>query len=199
MLNLKYGKPLNFPRWLSDNAHLLEPPVGNQQIWQDADFLVTVVGGPNARSDFHDDPMEEFFYQFKGNAYVLLLDRGRYERIDLDEGDVFLMPPHMLHSPQRQEAGSLCLVVERQRPRGVADAFQWNCARCGTLIRRCELQLQDIVADLPAAFNGFYATTEAERRCPQCGEIHPGRDFQSWHRVFAHSQALQSAGAAGEG
>jgi len=85
MLNLKYGKPLNFPRWLSHNAHLLEPPVGNQQIWQDADFMVTVVGGPNARSDFHDDPMEEFFYQFKGNAYVLLLDRGRYERIDLEE------------------------------------------------------------------------------------------------------------------
>jgi len=203
MSNLKYGRPLNFPRWLSDNADLLKPPVSNQQIWQDADFMVTVVGGPNARSDFHDDPMEEFFYQFKGNAYVLLWDRGRYDRIDLKEGDMFLMPPHTLHSPQRPEAGSLCLVVERQRPQGEADAFQWNCARCGTRVQRYELQLQNIVADLPPVFKGFYATTDAERRCPQCGEIHPGRDFQSWHRVFAesfaHPQALPLAGGAGEG
>ena len=75
---LKYGRPFPFQRWLDDNAHLLKPPVGNQQIWQDADFMVTVVGGPNGRSDFHDDPAEEFFYQFKGNAYLLLWERGRY-------------------------------------------------------------------------------------------------------------------------
>ena len=41
MMNLKHGKPLNFQRWLDDNAHKLRPPVGNQQIWQEADFMVT--------------------------------------------------------------------------------------------------------------------------------------------------------------
>ena len=50
MATLKYGRPLNFPRWLDQNAHLLKPPVNNQQIWQDSDFMVTVVGGPNQRS-----------------------------------------------------------------------------------------------------------------------------------------------------
>ena len=53
-----YGPPLNFQRWIQDHAHLLQPPVGNQQIWQDADFIVTVVGGPNLRTDYHDDPLE---------------------------------------------------------------------------------------------------------------------------------------------
>ena len=44
--------------------------MGNQQLWEDADLIVTIVGGPNRRSDFHDDPLEEFFYQFQGNAYL---------------------------------------------------------------------------------------------------------------------------------
>ena len=185
MANLKYGRPLNFPRWLAEHAHLLKPPVGNQQVWADADFMVTVVGGPNGRSDFHDDPVEEFFYQFKGNAHLLLWDAGRYERVDLNEGDIFLMPPHTLHSPQRPEAGSLCLVIERQRPAGQIDAFQWSCARCGHMLVRYEVQLQDIVADLPPTYQRFYATGDEERRCAQCGEQHPGRDFKAWNQTLA--------------
>jgi 3-hydroxyanthranilate 3,4-dioxygenase len=53
-------QPINFPRWIDEHRHLLKPPVGNQQIWRDTDFIVTVVGGPNHRTDF-DDPHEEFF------------------------------------------------------------------------------------------------------------------------------------------
>lgn len=194
-MNFKYGRPLNFQRWLDDNAHLLKPPVGNRQIWQDADFMVTVVGGPNQRSDFHDDPVEEFFHQFKGNAYLLIWDRGRYERVDLREGDIFLMAPHTLHSPQRPEEGSLCLVIERQRPRGEVDALQWSCARCGSVVKRYEMQLESIVADLPPVYERFYATSEDERRCAQCGEIHPGRDFKSWHRALALASTSERARA----
>lgn len=192
-MELRYGPPLNFRRWLDDNAARLKPPVGNQQIWQDGDFMVTVVGGPNGRSDFHDDPLEEFFYQFAGNAYLLMQDRGRFERIDLREGDVFLMPPHALHSPQRPEPGSRCLVVERQRPAGVRDAFQWHCAACGAMVRRLDVQLQSIVDDLPTLYERFYASSDEERRCPDCGEIHPGRDYQAWHRRYE-----AGAGAPGE-
>jgi 3-hydroxyanthranilate 3,4-dioxygenase len=182
MINLAYGRPLNFKRWLDDHAEAFKPPVGNQQVWQEADFMITVVGGPNGRSDFHDDPTEEFFHQFKGNAHLLLWDRGRYERVDLHEGDIFLMPPHVLHSPQRPEAGSLCLVIERQRPAGATDAFQWSCAHCGTPIQRLEVQLQNIVADLPPLYQRYYATSDAERTCTHCGQVHPGRDYQAWNR-----------------
>ena len=40
----------NFDQWLNEHRHLLKPPVGNAQIWEDADFIVTVVGGPNVRT-----------------------------------------------------------------------------------------------------------------------------------------------------
>lgn len=170
----KYGKPFNFQRWIADHAHLLKPPVGNQQVWQDADFIVTVVGGPNQRTDYHDDPLEEFFYQFKGNAHLNIMDRGKVERVDLREGDIFLLAPHVRHSPQRPEPGSLCLVIERRRPDGLRDGFEWYCLSCHHLVHRVEVQLQSIVNDLPPLFERFYGDATL-RVCPQCGEVHPGK------------------------
>jgi 3-hydroxyanthranilate 3,4-dioxygenase len=169
-----YGAPLNFQGWLHTNADRFKPPVGNQQIWKHSDLICTVVGGPNQRTDFH---------QFKGNASLLIADRGKFERIVLKEGDVFLLPPHVRHSPQRPEEGSLCTVIERSRPAGVMDAFEWYCAGCGGLVARRELQLMSIVEDLPKAFASFYDTTESDRTCSHCGQVHPGRDWEAWHTV----------------
>ena len=185
-----YGPPLNFPKWIAQHTDLLKPPVGNQQVWKDADLIVTVVGGPNQRTDFHDDPLEEFFYQFKGNASLLVLDRGRIERIALNEGDIFLLPSHVRHSPQRPEEGSLCLVIERARPEGLIDAFEWYCARCAHRVHRAELQLQSIVTDLPRVFESFYAGDDDARRCAQCGTVHAGRDWQAWHRQLKEASGV---------
>ncbi len=186
---MKYGNPINFAGWIDGHSHLLKPPVGNQQIWPDADLICTVVGGPNQRTDFHDDPFEEYFHQFRGNAHLLIVDRGRFERIDLREGDVFLLPAHVRHSPQRPEAGSLCTVIERSRPVGEVDGFEWYCARCGNRIARHETQLQSIVTDLPVIYETFYGASDEARRCAACGTVHPGRDWAAWHAARAESGA----------
>lgn len=167
--------PIDFPRWIEDNRHLLKPPVGNVQIWQDTDFIVTVVGGPNHRTDFHDDPLEEFFWQFKGNAFLNIMKDGRRDRVELKEGAMFLLPPHVRHSPQRPEPGSLCLVIERARPEGLLDGFEWFCPACDHRVHRVEVQLKSIVRDLPPLFEQFYAST-ALRTCEKCGTVHPGRN-----------------------
>lgn len=180
-----YSAPINFQSWLQAHAHQLQPPVGNQQIWANADLICTVVGGPNERTDFHDDPFEEYFHQFKGNASLLIADRGKYERIVLREGDIFLLPAHVRHSPQRPEAGSLCTVIERRRPPGDIDAFEWYCAHCATRVTRAEVQLQSIVTDLPRAYEAFYNAPDEQRRCPSCGQLHPGRDWRAWHQTLA--------------
>ncbi|PIT72884.1 3-hydroxyanthranilate 3,4-dioxygenase [Limnohabitans sp. JirII-29] len=182
-----YSAPLNFNHWVDEHAHLLKPPVGNQQIWKNSDLICTVVGGPNQRTDFHVDPFEEYFHQFKGNASLLIADRGKIERIHLREGDVFLLPAFVRHSPQRPEAGSLCTVIERNRPAGDIDAFEWYCAQCGHQVARRELQLHSIVEDLPKAFASFYDTSDAERTCTQCGTVHSGRDWQTWHQICGRS------------
>ena len=178
-------KPINFAAWLHDHQDKLRPPVGNQQIWSDGQLIVTVVGAPNQRSDFHDDPFDEYFHQFRGNAHILVIDRGKFERINLNEGDIFLLPAHIRHSPQRPEARSLCTVIEIPRPDGIKDGFEWYCAHCHELVARHEVQIASITEDLPKTFQKFYATNDQERTCKSCGEIHPGRDFAKWHQRFS--------------
>jgi len=166
--------PFNLMRWIDDHRDLLKPPVGNAQIFTDADFIVTVVGGPNQRTDYHDDPLEEFFYQLEGDMVLRVMENGRPRDVPIRAGDIFLLPPHVRHSPQRPQPGSVGLVIEYRRPPGVRDAFEWYCLACHALVHRVEVQLQSIVDDLPPLFAAFY-DSEALRRCPACGTIHPGK------------------------
>ena len=79
----------------------------------------------------------------------------------------------------------LCTVIERTRPPGVVDAFEWYCAACGELVHRSELQIHSIVEDLPRVFGKFYESEAAQRTCAGCGTVHPGRDWQAWHAMQA--------------
>ena len=166
--------PLNLTRWIDEHRDLLKPPVGNAQIWEDADFIVTVVGGPNLRTDYHDDPLEEFFHQLEGDMVLRVMENGRPRDVPIYAGDIFLLPAHVRHSPQRLQPGSVGLVIEYRRPPGVRDAFEWYCLACHALVHRVEVQLQSIVLDLPPLFAAFYDNV-ALRRCPACGTVHPGK------------------------
>ena len=63
------------------------------------------------------------------------------------------------------------------------DGFEWYCAKCAARVWRREVQLASIVDDLPKVYAQFYDSPESERRCPQCGTAHPGRDWTSWHAM----------------
>ena len=171
---LTYGPPFNFQRWIDEHRDLLKPPVGNAQIWEDSDFIVTIVGGPNARTDYHVDPCEEFFYQIEGDMNLRLWEDGGPRDLPIRAGDIFLLPPGVPHSPQRPVPGSIGLVIERQRPEGLLDHFQWYCGGCGEIVHRVDVQLKSIVQDLPPLFDRFYASEEL-RTCGACGTIHPGK------------------------
>lgn len=167
--------PFNFARWIDENQQFLKPPVGNKQLYPGAGMVVQVVGGPNRRVDFHDDPVEEFFHQLRGDMVLKVHDRGKIDDIRIREGDVFLLPAHMRHSPQRPVPGSVGLVVEGTRAPGMKDGFEWFCFNCGGLVHRVEVDLKDIVADLPPLYEAFYGS-ETARTCPRCGTVHPGKE-----------------------
>ena len=167
-------KAFNFKKWIAENEHLLKPPVGNKKVFSDGQMTVMVVGGPNQRADFHDDPVEEFFYQLKGNMMLKVVDDGKHYDVTIREGEIFLLPPHVRHSPQRPMEGSIGLVIEPTRPEGLLDAVEWYCFECTELVHRAEVDLESIVDDLPPIYNAFYEQTEL-RKCPECGEVHPGK------------------------
>jgi 3-hydroxyanthranilate 3,4-dioxygenase len=168
------AKPVNFAQWIEDNKHLLKPPVGNKTMAVGDDFIVMIVGGPNARTDFHVDPYEEWFYQLKGNMHVNVIVDGEQRRVDIREGETWLLPGSTPHSPQRPEQGSVGLVIERVREEGTLEKFQWYCPNCSALVHEVELQVRDIVVDLPPVFAAFYDDEKA-RMCKRCGTLHPGK------------------------
>ena len=168
-------KPFDFNRWIDDHRDLLKPPVGNKLVFEEAGMVVMVVGGPNQRVDFHDDPVEEFFYQLEGDMVLKIAEGGRIYDVPIRAGEVFMLPPHVRHSPQRPVPGSVGLVVESPRTDGMRDGFEWYCFGCGGLVHRVDVPVGNIVTDLPPLFDAFYSD-ESARTCRGCGAVHPGRE-----------------------
>ena len=166
---------LDFDGWVAEHGPSLKPPVGNKEVFPGCqDFIVMVVGGPNQRTDFHKEPYEEVFYQLTGTMHVDLQTPEGRQTVTIGPGEMWVLPRNMPHSPQRPEAGSIGLVFERPREPGTLEHFQWYCPDCNALIHDVELQVTDIVIDLPPVFEAFYASDEA-RTCGECGTLHPGR------------------------
>ena len=161
--------PINFQRWIDEHRHLLKPPVCNKLIFEDAEFIVMVVGGPNTRKDYHYDEGEEFFYQVEGHMVLKVMQEGRIRDIPIEAGEIFLLPARVPHSPQRFE-NSVGLVIERKRLNGEKDGFLWYCDQCSSLLYEEYFTLKDIENDLPTVFEHFYASLE-HRTCSHCGTV----------------------------
>lgn len=163
--------PFSLHRWVDENRHLLKPPVGNKKVFEDGDFVVMAVGGPNARTDFHIDPGEELFLQIEGDMTLRVVDEGIVRDIEIREGDIFLLPPMVPHSPQRR-ANTVGLVVERKRAAGELDALRWYCDACGGVLHEQTFALEDIATQLKLVIDAFNAS-EALRTCRACGVTKP--------------------------
>ncbi len=162
--------PFNLKQWIDENRHLLKPPVGNQQVYKmNEDFIVMVVGGPNSRKDFHFEDGEELFYQLEGDISVTIQEDGKARKIDIKEGDMFLLPPNVPHSPRRP-ANTVGLVIERYRTEKEFDSCMWFCENCNNKLYEETFPLKDIVTQLPEVMNKFYADLDL-RTCKNCGTI----------------------------
>lgn len=161
--------PINFQKWIDDNRHLLKPPVGNKQVWEDGDMIIMVVGGPNGRKDYHYNETPEFFYQIEGDITVKVIDDGEFKDVHIKEGEIFLLPPKVPHSPQRS-ANTIGLVVEQVRNHGETDALEWYCENCGEKLARKEFAMKNIVTELPVKMDEFFSDKEA-RTCDNCGTV----------------------------
>ena len=163
-------KPFSFKGWIKENRHLLKPPVGNQVVYSDNDdFIVMVVGGPNSRKDFHYNETEEFFYQLEGDITLRIIENDKPTDIPIKEGEIFLLPRRVPHSPQRP-ANTVGLVMEIKRNHGEKDGFMWFCDNCSNKLYEEYFELTDIVKQLPPIMDKFYSSTDLHT-CKSCGTI----------------------------
>lgn len=163
--------PIDFSKWIEENRHLLKPPVGNKVIWKDGDFICMVVGGPNQRTDYHYEEGPEFFFQVEGGMVLKVISDGQPHDIPIREGEIFLLPPRVPHSPQRF-ANTVGLVIERQRLPGELDGLLWYCEQCGSELYSEYFQLENVETQFPPIFKKFYSSKD-HRTCQHCGHLHP--------------------------
>lgn len=162
----------NLQRWIDEHRELLKPPVGNQLIWRDSQFIIMILGGPNARRDFHIDPSDEFFYQLQGDVVLEYMDDGgKRQRVPIREGEVLLCPAMTPHSPQRGE-NTVGLVVERARGAGEPEGVAWFCEKCDVKVHQVTCQVGDIEVDLRRVLEEVNAS-ESLRTCKSCGYVQP--------------------------
>jgi 3-hydroxyanthranilate 3,4-dioxygenase len=161
----------NLQEWIDRHREFLRPPVCNHQIFHESEFIIMVVGGPNSRVDYHDDPGDEFFYQLEGEMVLRTIQSGRRVDIPIRAGEILLLPAHVPHSPQRF-ANSVGLVIERRRREDEQDGFLWFCDRCDAQLYAEYEHISDIEKQLPPIFERFYASEDA-RTCKRCGHVAP--------------------------
>ena len=163
-------RPFNLKGWIEENRDLLKPPVGNKNLYADAgDYIVMIVGGPNARKDYHYNETEELFYQLEGDINVRIQEDGKAVDIPIKAGEMFLLPAKVPHSPMRSE-GSVGLVIECKRTQTERDGLMWFCDNCNTKLHDSYFHLTNIETDFLPHFKEFY-NSETMRTCPNCGTV----------------------------
>lgn len=150
--------PFSLARWISEHEHLLRPPVGNKCLVSTDGYFVMVVGGPNERADFHFQPTEELFYQYKGAMTLSIIEDGQFRNITIGEGEMFLLPANTPHSPRRY-ADTIGLVLERTRSQPGAFALLL------LLLTRC------LPLVLPQPRGARRAAPRARGALPECADL----------------------------
>lgn len=163
-------RPFNLQKWIEDNRDILKPPVGNKNLYADAgDYIVMIVGGPNARKDYHFNNTEELFYQLEGDINVRIQEDGKAVDIPIKEGEMFLLPANVPHSPMRGP-NTVGLVIERKRESDHTDGLMWFCDECNTKLHDTYFPLTNIEKDFLPRFKEFYASEDL-RTCSNCGHV----------------------------
>ncbi|KAJ9157802.1 3-hydroxyanthranilate 3,4-dioxygenase [Pleurostoma richardsiae] len=162
------SSPVNLPKWLEENSHLLKPPINNYCVYNE-DFTVMIVGGPNARTDYHINETPEWFYQYKGAMMLKVVDGGAFRDIIIREGDMFLLPANTPHNPVRF-ANTVGVVLEQRRPETSIDRMRWYCQSCHEIVHEAAFHCTDLGTQIKAGVEAFKASEE-KRRCKNCGEL----------------------------
>ncbi|KAJ4325121.1 3-hydroxyanthranilic acid dioxygenase [Neodidymelliopsis sp. IMI 364377] len=153
---------------ISENSHMLKPPINNYCVYNDS-VTVMIVGGPNERTDYHINETAEWFYQHKGSMLLKVVDNNEFRDIHIHEGDMFLLPPNTPHNPVRFK-DTVGIVLEQHRPEGSMDRLRWYCQSCGEKVHEAAFHCTDLGTQIKDAVNAFKADTKA-RTCKNCGTL----------------------------
>jgi len=144
--------------WIEENEKFFLPPVCNKMMHNDQ-LKVFYVGGPNQRKDFHLEEGEELFYMRRGAMSLPILTQGEIKTVHIKEGDVFLLPGRIPHSPQREE-DTVGLVIERLRLEEEMDGLRYFIDGTTDTLWQRWFHCIDLGVQLKPVIEEFFASEE---------------------------------------
>ncbi|PAA85603.1 hypothetical protein BOX15_Mlig002979g3, partial [Macrostomum lignano] len=115
---------VNVTDWVAVNRDQFLPPVCNKMLHTDGQLKLFYVGGPNQRKDYHIEEGEELFYMERGDMELKMLIGNRFVSQPILQGQLFLLPGNLFHSPQRA-ADTIGWVIERERLASEIDGLRY--------------------------------------------------------------------------
>ncbi|XP_060079501.1 3-hydroxyanthranilate 3,4-dioxygenase-like [Ylistrum balloti] len=153
----------NTDKWIEENQKFFLPPVCNKMMHNEGQMKLFYVGGPNQRKDYHIEEGEELFYMIKGDMCLKVVEHNKHRDIHIKEGQIFLLPSRVAHSPQRQ-SDTIGMVIERERDQKEMDGLRYYIEKDGasTLESLYEewFHCEDLGVQLAPIIKKYFASEE---------------------------------------
>nr|XP_054758909.1 3-hydroxyanthranilate 3,4-dioxygenase-like [Lytechinus pictus] len=161
---------IEIDKWIEENKKFFLPPVCNKMMHSEGQMKSFFVGGPNVRKDYHIEEGEELFYMKKGDMCLKVVEQNKHKDIHIREGEIFLLPSRIAHSPQRQ-ADTIGLVLERERAEEEKDGLRYYVD--GTLERLYEewFHCVDLGTQLAPVIKRYFASEQHKTGKPIEGTL----------------------------
>ncbi|KAK2823941.1 hypothetical protein Q5P01_021116 [Channa striata] len=167
---------VNVENWIAENQNAFLPPVCNK-LMHYLQLNIMFVGGPNTRKDFHIEEGEELFYQLKGDMCLKVIENGKHKDVHIKEGEMFLLPARIPHSPQRQ-ANTVGLVVERRRLLTETDCLRYYVDNTTDILFEKWFYCQDLGTQLVPIIKEFMGSKQYRTGKPDPNEVFREPPFQ---------------------
>ncbi|KAM6922235.1 3-hydroxyanthranilate 3,4-dioxygenase [Lycodopsis pacificus] len=167
---------VNVESWIAANENAFLPPVCNK-LMHFSQLIIMFVGGPNTRKDYHIEEGEELFYQVKGDMCLKVIENGKHKDVHIKEGQMFLLPARIPHSPQRQ-ANTVGLVVERRRLLTETDCLRYFVDNTTCTLFEKWFYCENLGTQLVPIIKEFMASKQAKTGKPDSSEVFGEPPFQ---------------------
>jgi len=162
------ARPVKVKTWLEENRASFLPPVCNKLLHQ-KQLKVMFVGGPNVRKDYHIEEGEEVFYQLEGDMVLQVLERGKHRAVTIRQGEIFLLPAGVPHSPQRF-ANTMGLVIERRRLKTELDGLRYYMGDTTDILFEKWFYCKDLGTQLAPIIQEFFSSEQYKTGKPIPGD-----------------------------
>nr|XP_033794842.1 3-hydroxyanthranilate 3,4-dioxygenase [Geotrypetes seraphini] len=160
---------VNVRQWIEDSKPCFLPPVCNK-LMHSSQLKVMFVGGPNQRKDYHIEEGEELFFQVKGDMCLKIIQYGKHRDIYIREGEMFLLPARIPHSPQRF-ADTVGLVFERERLKTETDGLRYYVGESTDVLFEKWFYCENLGTQLAPIIQEFFSSKQYQTGKPNPDEL----------------------------